>query len=322
MKTTLKLMALVLAIAVVGALCLTACDFEQADFTVGILQPVVHPALGAANQGFQDELTRLMAEAGKTVKFEDKNANDTPSAQVSIVNTFIANRVDLMLTIGTGATQTAAGLDKNTPILFTAVTDPVGAGFVSSNGTSNNVTGTSDLNPVEQQMKLCKKLGMTKVAFLYTKSEQNSIVQINMAKQVCDEIGLAYVDRAVVDKNGIKTMMTQIAADESIDGIYIPTDNTLASNVATIHAQNKENRNLPIVCGEEGMNNLCGVATYSINYYELGKQTATMAFKILMGEKKVSEMPFEYQEGKPALSINQAIADEIGFDFDFSTLED
>jgi putative ABC transport system substrate-binding protein len=296
---------------------LTACDFATADFTVGILQPITHDALGAANKGFQDELTRLMTEAGKTVKFEDQNAQGNEETMTTIVSTFVSKGVDLMLTIGTGATQVAAGLDKNTPILFTAVTDPVGAGLVSSNGAdrkANNVSGTSDMNPVALQMQLCKDLGMTKVALLYTASEDNSRIQIDMAKAECTNIGLSFEVKTISDANDIMSVMNDIAADKSIDGIYIPTDNTLASNAATIHATNKANGKLPIVCGEESMNNLCGVATYSIDYYELGKQTAKMAFDILMGNKQVGAMPVEYQSGTPALSKNTAVAAELGFD--------
>lgn len=317
MKKTFKLMALVLAVAVVATICFTACDFSSADFTIGILQPIAHDALGAANQGFQDELTRLMTEAGKTVKFEKENAQGNEETMTTIVSTFVSRGVDLMLTIGTGATQVAAGLDKNTPILFTAVTDPAGAGLVSSNGAdrkANNVSGTSDMNPVALQMQLCKDLGMTKVALLYTSSEDNSRIQIEMAKAECDNIDLAYVVKTISSADDILTVMNDIAADKTIDGIYVPTDNTLASNVATLHAQNLANAKLPIVCGEESMNNLCGVATYSINYYELGKQTARMAFEILMNGKSVGSMPVEYQSGTPALSKNQAVADQIGFD--------
>ena len=317
MKKTIKLMALVLAIAVVATICFTACDFSSADFTVGILQPIAHDALGAANKGFCDELTRLMTEAGKTVDFEQENAQGNEETMTTIVSTFMTKGVDLMLTIGTGATQVAAGLDKNTPILFTAVTDPAGAGLVSSNGAdrkANNVSGTSDMNPVALQMQLCKDLGMTKVALLYTSSEDNSRIQIEMAKAECDNIDLAYVVKTISSADDILTVMNDIAADKTIDGIYVPTDNTLASNVATLHAQNLANARLPIVCGEESMNNLCGVATYSINYYELGKQTAKMAFEILMNGKSVGSMPVEYQSGTPALSKNQAVADQIGFD--------
>ena len=317
MKKTFKLMALVLAVAVVATICFTACDFSSADFTIGILQPIAHDALGAANQGFQDELTRLMTEAGKTVEFEKENAQGNEETMTTIVSTFVSRGVDLMLTIGTGATQVAAGLDKNTPILFTAVTDPAGAGLVSSNGAdrkANNVSGTSDMNPVALQMQLCKDLGMTKVALLYTSSEDNSRIQIEMAKAECDNIDLAYVVKTISSADDILTVMNDIAADKTIDGIYVPTDNTLASNVATLHAQNLANAKLPIVCGEESMNNLCGVATYSINYYELGKQTARMAFEILVNGKSVGSMPVEYQSGTPALSKNQTVADQIGFD--------
>lgn len=310
MKKSFKLIAIVLAVAALATIGLTACDKTETDFTVGILQPVAHDALGAANRGFQEELTRLMNAAGKTVAFDDQNAQGNEETMTTIVSTFMSKGVDLMLTIGTGATQVASGLDKTTPILFTAVTDPAGAGLV----TSNNVSGTSDLNPVEEQMKLCKKLGMTKVALLYTSSEDNSRIQVDMAKAVCDSIGLNYVVKTVSGMDDIMTVMNDIGSDTTIDGIYIPTDNNLAANVATVHAQNKANRCLPIVCGEEGMNNLCGVATYSIDYYELGKQTAKMAFDILMGNKKVGEMPVEYQKGEPALSKNQAVADDIGFD--------
>ena len=317
MKRTIKLLAVVMAIVAISAIALTACDMNKADFTVGILQPVAHDALGAANRGFQEELTRLMTEAGKTVKFEDQNAQGNASTQVTIVNGFVAKGVDLMLTIGTDATKTAQGIEKYTPILFTAVTDPAGAGIVSSNGAdraSNNISGTSDMNPVAQQMQLCKDLGMTKVALLYTSSEDNSRIQIEMAKAECTRIGLDFVEKSVTDSNSIKNIMTTIALDETIDGIYIPTDNNLAANASTIHAENKSGNKLPIVCGEASMNNLCGVATYSIDYYKLGKQTAKMAFDILMGNKKVGEMPVEYQSGEPELSINTDIAEELGID--------
>ena len=317
MKKSFKLIAIVLAVAVLATIGFTACDKTEADFTVGILQPVAHDALGAANRGFQEELTRLMNAAGKTVAFDDQNAQGNEETMTTIVSTFMSKGVDLMLTIGTGATQVASGLDRTTPILFTAVTDPAGAGLVTSNEedrASNNVSGTSDLNPVKQQMELCKDLGMTKVALLYTSSEDNSRIQVDMAKAVCDGIGLNYVVKTVSGMDDIMTVMNDIGSDTTIDGIYIPTDNNLAANVATVHAQNKANRCLPIVCGEESMNNLCGVATYSIDYYELGKQTAKMAFDILMGNKKVGEMPVEYQSGTPALSKNQAVADDLGFD--------
>ena len=316
MKNTMKLIALLIAVIAVATVAFTACN-ETADFTVGILQPIKHDALGAANKGFQEELTRLMTEAGKTVKYVDQNAQGNASTQVSIINGFVASGVDLMLTIGTDATKTAQGIEKYIPILFTAVTDPAGAGIVSSNGAdrkANNVSGTSDMNPVALQMQLCKDLGMTKVALLYTSSEDNSRIQIEMAKAECTRIGLDFVEKSVTDSNAIKNVMTTIALDETIDGIYIPTDNNLAANVANIHAENKSGNKLPIVCGEEGMNKICGVATYSIDYYELGKQTAKMAFDILMGNKKVGEMPVEYQSGNPELSINKAIAEELGID--------
>lgn len=323
MKKSFKLIAIVLAVAALATIGFTACDKTEADFTVGILQPVAHDALGAANRGFQEELTRLMNAAGKTVRFVDQNAQGNASTQVSIINGFVASGVDLMLTIGTDATKTAQGIEKYTPILFTAVTDPAGAGIVSSNGAdraSNNVSGTSDMNPVALQMQLCKDLGMTKVALLYTSSEDNSRIQIDMAKAECIRIGLDFVEKSVTDSNAIKNIMTTITLDETIDGIYCPTDNNLAANAATIHAENKAGRCLPIVCGEESMNNICGVATYSIDYFELGKQTAKMAFDVLMGNKKVGEMPVEYQSGNPELSINQAIAEELGIDI--SSLEE
>ena len=317
MKKSFKLIAIVLAVAALATIGFTACDKTETDFTVGILQPVAHDALGAANRGFQEELTRLMNAAGKTVAFDDQNAQGNEETMTTIVSTFMSKGVDLMLTIGTGATQVASGLDRTTPILFTAVTDPAGAGLVSSNGSdraANNVSGTSDMNPVALQMQLCKDLGMTKVALLYTSSEDNSRIQVDMAKAACDSIGLNFVVKTVSGMDDIMTVMNDIGSDTTIDGIYIPTDNNLAANVATVHAQNKANRCLPIVCGEESMNNACGVATYSIDYYELGKQTAKMAFDILMGNKKVGEMPVEYQSGTPALSKNETVANDLGFD--------
>ncbi|MBR7162603.1 MAG: ABC transporter substrate-binding protein [Clostridia bacterium] len=300
MKNTMKLIALLIAVIAVATVAFTACN-ETADFTVGILQPIKHDALGAANKGFQEELTRLMTEAGKTVKYVDQNAQGNASTQVSIINGFVASGVDLMLTIGTDATKTAQGIEKYTPILFTAVTDPAGAGIVSSNGSdreASNVSGTSDMNPVALQMQLCKDLGMTKVALLYTSSEDNSRIQIEMAKAECTRIGLDFVEKSVTDSNAIKNVMTTIALDETIDGIYIPTDNNLAANVANIHAENKSGNKLPIVCGEEGMNKACGVATYSIDYYELGNKLQRWHLTFLWATRRSAKCP---------LNINQAI---------------
>ena len=226
-----------------------------------------------------------------------------------------------MLAIATPAAQAAAGVTEEIPILFTAVTDPVDAKLVKDfNNPQTNLSGTSDLNPVRQQIELIAELvpGVKKIAVLYNTSEANSLIQVALAEEACEDLDIELHKAGLTDINDLENTFNSLLS--YVEAVYIPTDNLIASAASNVHSVNKQNKKLPIVCGEEGMNDQCGIATYGINYYELGKQTARMAYKILIEGADISKMPVEYQEGEPELSINQTVADEIDFTIPDSVL--
>ena len=184
-----------------------------------------------------------MAAAGKKVAVLDENASGDEANNATIVNTLIGKNVDLIYTIATSSSQAAAAAtdEKNIPVVFNAVTDPVGAGLVASMAApGKNVTGVSDINPVEKQIELITELLGSKdikVGFLYTSAETNSVTQINMAKAYCEANGIEYVERGIADITELKTAMIALS-NEKVDAIYVPTDNVLANGAATVHAVN------------------------------------------------------------------------------------
>ena len=223
----------------------------------------------------------------------------------------VNDRSDLILAIATPAAQAVANLTRNIPILVTAVTDPASAKLVKSNELpGTNVSGTSDLTPVEAQIKLAKQLvpDMQTIGFLYCSSEQNSKFQIDIAKKVCDELGIKYVDATVSNSNEIQQVTQSLVG--KVDAIYAPTDNMIAAGMATV-ALVAVPAKLPVFCGEQGMTELGGLATYGINYYELGKQTAKQAVAILKDGKNPADMPIEYLANGD-LYINMDNAKAIG----------
>lgn len=216
---------------------------EGGDFTVGILQLVQHVALDQSNKGFQDQLSVRMSEAGKTVTILDQNAAGDQSNCVTIADSFVAQKVDLIYTIATSAAQAAASAteESKTPVLFCAVTDPISAGLTESMEVpGGNVSGVSDINPVADQIDLIAELlgkDDVKIGLLYTSAETNSVFQINLAKAECDAKGYTYVDKGIGDINDIEAAFIALAA-EGVDAIYIPTDNVLANGAANVHSIN------------------------------------------------------------------------------------
>jgi putative ABC transport system substrate-binding protein len=290
----------------------TACE-KKTDYTVGILQLVRHSALDAANNGFQKELNKLMKEAGKTVKYDNKNASGDKTTTKTMADVLVSKNVDLILAIATPAAQAVAAATDTIPVLFTAVTDAVAADLVDSNENPKyNVSGTSDLNPIDMQVELITRLvpGVKKIAVMYNTAEQNSRIQVQLVKNKCAELNIQVVDKGISDQNNIEATFLSLPSD--VEAIYIPTDNMLANAKDNVHIKNKAGKKLPIVCGEIGMNDGCGVATYGIDYYKLGQQTAQMAFDILVNGADISKMPVELQK-EYLFSVNQAIADEINF---------
>ena len=261
-------------------------------YTVGICQLVQHEALDAATQGFKDALT---AKLGDAVKFDEQNASGDSANCATIVNGFVSNNVDLILANATAPLQAAAQATATIPVLGTSVTDYATALDISDwTGTvGNNISGTSDLAPLDQQAAMIQELfpDAKNVGLLYCSAEPNSVYQCDVMEGYLTDMGFTVSRYAFTDTNDV-TSVAQTAADAS-DVIYIPTDNTAASNTEAI-ANVLLPAKVPAVTGEEGICSGCGVATLSISYYDLGYATGEMAAKILTEGADVSAMPVQY----------------------------
>ena len=271
----------------------SAADSTAAKtYTVGICQLVQHEALDAATQGFKDALT---AKLGDAVKFDEQNASGDSANCATIVNGFVSNNFDLILANATAPLQAAAQATATIPVLGTSVTDYATALDISDwTGTvGNNISGTSDLAPLDQQAAMVQELfpDAKNVGLLYCSAEPNSVYQCDVMEGCLTDMGFTVTRYAFTDTNDV-TSVAQTAADAS-DVIYIPTDNTAASNTEAI-ANVLLPAKVPAVTGEEGICSGCGVATLSISYYDLGYATGEMAAKILTEGADVSAMPVQY----------------------------
>lgn len=308
-----KLIALIMALAM--CLSFAACGGDDASdsgdkYVVGICQLVQHDALDAATQGFKDGLIEVLGE--DKVEFVEQNAsNDIPTC-ATICNGFAADGVDLILANATPALQAAVSATQTIPILGTAVTEyGVALDIENFNGTvGGNVSGTSDLAPLDQQAAMITELvpDAKTVGILYCSAEANSVYQAEVVKAALEAKELTVNVYTFSDSNDVATV-TATACDEC-DVLYIPTDNTAASCTEAINnvAQPKK---VPIVAGEEGICSGCGIATLSIDYYQLGVTTGKMAAKILTGESNVSEMPIEYYQN-PVKKYNEELCTALG----------
>ena len=265
---------------------------EDATYTVGICQLVQHEALDAATQGFKDALTE---ELGDKVTFDEQNAQGDSNTCSTIVNGFVSNNVDLILANATPALQAAAAGTNEIPILGTSVTEYGVAleidGFSGTVG--GNISGTSDLAPLDGQADMLEELfpDAKTVGLLYCSAEANSQYQVDTIKAFLEEKGYSCEYYAFSDSNDLSAVVTEAA--NTVDVIYVPTDNTAASNTEIIN-NICQPAGVPVVAGEEGICAGCGVATLSISYYDLGVATGKMAAKILKGEADISTMPIEY----------------------------
>lgn len=292
-----KLISLVLA--AVMALSLVACGSGNKDkdtgdktYKVGVVQLVQHEALDAATKGFTDALKEAL---GDKVEVVEKNASGDSNNCTTIVNGFISDKVDLIMANATPALQAAASATSTIPILGTSVTDYATALEIADwTGTvGGNISGTSDLAPLDKQAAMLQELfpNAKKVGMLFCSSEPNSKYQVDEVTKLLSAAGITCTEYTFTDSNDVSSV-TQKACDDS-DVLYIPTDNTAASNTEAI-ANVVLAAGTPVIAGEAGICKGCGVATLSIDYYELGKITGQMAAKILTGEADISTMPVEF----------------------------
>jgi len=307
MKKTLALiLGLILAVIPMSALA------SEAQKTIGVIQYVQHVALDSAREGFVKALSDNGFVDGQNIVLDVQNAQADASNLATISDRFVANNVDLVLAIATPAAQSIAGKTTEIPILGTAITDYVVARLVSSNEEpGTNVSGTTDMNPVADQIKLIKELfPETKtVGVLYTSSEDNSVLQAQMAREAIEAEGMAYTEVTVTNSNDVQQATQSIV--DSCDAIYIPTDNVFASSMPVVYEVATAAKK-PLIGGESGMVKAGGLATLGINYYELGYQTGLMAIRVLNGED-ISKMPIETATNMD-YTFNSTYAEAIGFE--------
>lgn len=331
MKKARQLIALVL-IAGLSLVTLTACggdaskknaaDAQKAGngtYQVGIIQLVDHVALDKARQGFEAGLAASGLTVGKDVVIDFKNAQNDQSNLSTIAQQFASDKKDLVCAIATQSAVSMASASKDIPIVGTAITDYEGVKLVKSNeAPGGNVTGTSDLNPVVEQLDLmCEILPeLKKVGIIYTSSEENSRIQANLFKKAAEAKGIEVVEATVTNVNDIQQAATNLTKD--VEAIYVPTDNSLASainNLTSITTPAK----IPVFPGESALIEGGALATLSVDYYELGKQAGEMAARILKGEAKVGEIPVETSR-EYKVAVNQEVAKELGIEIPESVL--
>ena len=301
-----KLVSILIAVM----LLLTASALAEGQtYTVGVCQLVTHDALDAATQGFMDALTE---ELGDAVTFDVQIAAGDSNTCSTIVNSFVAADVDLILANATAALQAAVAATADIPILGTSVTEyGVALDIDDFTGTvGGNVSGTSDLAPLDQQAAMLQTLfpDAKNVGLLYCSAEANSQYQVDTVKGYLEEMGYTCTLYPFADSNDAAAV-TQTAADAS-DVIYVPTDNTVAANTGIVD-NICQPAGVPVIAGEEGICKGCGVATLSISYYDLGVTTGKMAAKILTGEADISTMPIAYAENFTP-KFNTVIGEALG----------
>lgn len=293
MKISKKIVSILTATALVASL--TGCGSNGSSskkYTIGICQLMEHEALDAATKGFKDTLTKKLGK--DNVEFDEQNAQGESTNCSTICNGFVTSNVDLILANATGALQAATQATADIPILGTSVSDYATALNIKDwkGKTGTNVSGTSDLAPIDQQEAILKEIipNAKKVGILYCSSEPNSAYQSKLMQKALKKDGIAYKEYTAADSNEIQSVTTTACGE--CDVLYVPTDNTMASSVNTIKNVAIP-AGIPMIAGEKG---ICaaGVATLSIDYYNLGCQTGEMAYDILKNKKKAGDMEVQF----------------------------
>ncbi|HFI0140356.1 TPA: ABC transporter substrate-binding protein [Streptococcus suis] len=315
----MKLVKKLTSVTLVGAglLALAACSSgleeksTEGAVKVGVLQYMEHESLTAAREGFVAELADNGYKEGDKLVLDYQNAQGD-QANLQTISEQLIDSNDLVLAIATPAAQSLATVSTETPILFTAVTDPISADLVESlEKPGGLLTGTSDQAPIDKQVELLGQAvpGAKTVGILYTTSERNSEVQVEQAEKLLKEAGYKVVLKGITSSNEVQDATTSLMKD--VDAVFVPTDNTVAATMSMIGELSAEHK-VPVIGGSTDMVDQGGLLTYGTNYEALGRQTAKMAIKIIEGEK-VSEVPVEYPEAVN-LHVNEEMAQKLGID--------
>ncbi|MBO8137887.1 MAG: ABC transporter substrate-binding protein [Desulfotomaculum sp.] len=315
-----KLLVLLLALLLTAGMAGCVGNGESTSgeqVKLGIIQIVEHPALDAARQGFLDELAENGYVDGEKLIVDYQNAQGDQGNLQTIARKFVQDKCDLVLAVATPSAMTMANETSEIPILITAVTDPVSAKLVKSlDKPGTNVTGTTDMNPVREQLKLIKDIdsSVKKVGIIYNSSEINSKVQVDIAEEAASELGLELVKVTVTASSEV--MQAAQSLVDRVDAFYLPTDNMVISSMAAVLKAAEEHK-IPVYTGESNSVEKGAVATIGIDYYQLGRTTGKMALEVINGSDP-AEMPIQGQEGtdivvnlKAAEAMGVTVPDEI-----------
>lgn len=303
------LVALIASLAIFAAGCQNVEDNDILD--IGILSIMDHNSLNDAEKGFIDGMTELGYEEGVDVVYNRMNAQGQQANLYPMAGQLL-KKSDMVLGIGTPTIQALAVTEEEKPLLFTAVTDPMTAGLADSlAGSGRNVAGTSDQMPVEKQVELLISIQpeAEKVGIIYNTGEVNSQIQAEQAEEAIIAAGKTPVIRTVTSTNDVQQALNSVMAD--VDLLYVPTDNIMAGAASTVGAVSEQYQ-VPVVAGSIDQIEDGGLATYSLNYYELGRQTAKIAARVIEGEDPAT-MPIE-QAQELEVYVNEDMAEALDID--------
>ena len=319
MVTNGKTVMVIAGLLILG-LTLMSVGVSAAEFQVGISQLVEHPALDSSREGFIAGLEEAGFVEGEDVEFIVENAQGDMSTAQTIAQRFDNQNLDLVLTIATPSAQAAANEISETPVLITAVTDPVEAGLVESlDNPQENITGTTDMNPVFDQLSLIKDFipDLDSVGIIYNSGEVNSVVQVEIAREAAEELDVELKEATATNTSEVQLAASSVVND--VDAVYLPTDNTVASALPSIlNAAHQEN--VPVFASEGAMVEEGAVATKGIDYFDLGFKTGEMAAKVLSGTPP-SELPVAGADSFN-LTINKKTCEELNLEIPAKLLEE
>jgi len=317
MKVVRKLLAPLLVVGILLASLISLhqlkADKKKDVFRIGISQFITHQSLDATREGFVDELAKQGYIEGKNIEIDLQNAQGE-QRNLKTISQQLAESSDVVLAIATPSAQSLANTTQTTPVIFSAVTDPVSAKLVESREhPGGNVTGTSDQSSdaISTQINLIKKVlpKAKTIGILYTQSEPNSVVQKDEAKRLLEEKGFTVVEKTILDSNNVKAAAESLMAE--VDMVFVPTDNIISSTMETVKQVSIKHK-VPVFGGSTEMVAVGGLYNYGTNYEELGRQTARMLVRVLKGEKP-ENIAVELPE-KLELHTNQEMADALGID--------